>query len=255
MPAPADVPTLPAAAPRAGPDVAGGGSHAPRGAPAAALLLADGRFPTGGHAHSGGIEAAVSAGRVTGVDELGTFLLGRLWTVGLSDAALAAATAVRAISGDAVDWLRLDAEAAARTPSAALRGASRQLGRHLLRAASRAWPDPRLDAVTAVLPAGPLHPVALGAAAAAAGLSGRDAAVVCAHGSVTTPATAAVRLLGLDPYEVSAILAGLSGDVDRVAARAAAASGELADLPAATAPLLDVTAEEHARWDTRLFAS
>lgn len=32
---------------------------------AALLVLADGRFPAGGHAHSGGAEAAVRAGRIT----------------------------------------------------------------------------------------------------------------------------------------------------------------------------------------------
>ncbi|MEU7048105.1 urease accessory protein UreF, partial [Streptomyces eurythermus] len=32
---------------------------------AALLVLADGRFPAGGHAHSGGAEAAVKAGRIT----------------------------------------------------------------------------------------------------------------------------------------------------------------------------------------------
>ena len=30
------------------------------GVPSALLLLADGRFPAGGHAHSGGVEAAVA---------------------------------------------------------------------------------------------------------------------------------------------------------------------------------------------------
>ncbi len=33
---------------------------------AALLVLADGRFPAGGHAHSGGAEAAVTAGRSWG---------------------------------------------------------------------------------------------------------------------------------------------------------------------------------------------
>ncbi|MET7801807.1 urease accessory protein UreF, partial [Streptomyces decoyicus] len=31
---------------------------------AALFVLADGRFPAGGHAHSGGAEAAVAAGRI-----------------------------------------------------------------------------------------------------------------------------------------------------------------------------------------------
>jgi urease accessory protein len=73
---------------------------------------------------------------------------------------------------------------------------------------------------------------------------------------VTGPASAAVRLLGLDPYGVHALLAGLAGDCDRVAAHAAARTDEPIDaLPAAGAPLLDVGAEVHAAWEVRLFAS
>ncbi|MGD9797255.1 MAG: urease accessory protein UreF, partial [Acidimicrobiia bacterium] len=60
--------------------------------PLAALLLADGRFPMGGHVHSGGVESAVADGRVVDVPTLAAYLLGRLHTTGLTDAALAAAT-------------------------------------------------------------------------------------------------------------------------------------------------------------------
>ncbi|WP_433457733.1 hypothetical protein [Micromonospora sp. CA-248212] len=55
------------------------------------LLLADGRFPAGAHAHSGGLEAAVAAGRVTDLASLEAFLVGRLATAGLVGAAFAAA--------------------------------------------------------------------------------------------------------------------------------------------------------------------
>ncbi len=34
-----------------------------------ALLLGDGRFPTGGHAHSSGLERAVACGSVSSVDD------------------------------------------------------------------------------------------------------------------------------------------------------------------------------------------
>ncbi|MGW1273782.1 hypothetical protein ACWD5A_34950, partial [Streptomyces sp. NPDC002491] len=40
---------------------------------AALLVLADGRFPAGGHAHSGGAEEAVKAGRITGAAGLEAF--------------------------------------------------------------------------------------------------------------------------------------------------------------------------------------
>jgi urease accessory protein len=57
----------------------------------AALLLGDSRFPAGGHAHSGGIEPAVTAGTVTDLGTLEAFLRGRLRTAGLNAAGVAAA--------------------------------------------------------------------------------------------------------------------------------------------------------------------
>ncbi|MGK5559110.1 urease accessory protein UreF, partial [Actinomadura kijaniata] len=67
---------------------------------------------------------------------------------------------------------------------------------------------------------------------------------------------AAVRLLGLDPLAVHRALADLTGAVDAVAAEAAAhADGPWADLPAASAPVLDLYAELHVRADLRLFES
>ncbi|MEU3593389.1 urease accessory UreF family protein, partial [Streptomyces filamentosus] len=101
----------------------------------ALLVLADGRFPAGGHAHSGGAEAAVKAGRIRDAADLEAFCLGRLHTVGLTAAGLAAAAAL------GLDPYELDAAADARTPSPALRTAARRLGRQLLRAARAAWPD------------------------------------------------------------------------------------------------------------------
>src|SRR5690349_4819497 len=94
---------------------------------AALLTLADSRLPSGGHAHSGGIEQAITDGLVRDPATLDAFLRRRLRTAGAVAAGLAAA-ACR--SGD-IAWL--DAEADARTPSPALRAASRQQGRGLLR--------------------------------------------------------------------------------------------------------------------------
>jgi urease accessory protein len=102
----------------------------------------------------------------------------------------------------------------------------------------------------------PHHPVALGVVAAAAGLTPHDAAVAAAYGTLTGPATAGVRLLGLDPYRVHALLAGLAGACDRIAGDAATRVNDPVDaLPAAGAPLLDIGAELHATWEVRLFAS
>ncbi len=99
----------------------------------------------------------------------------------------------------------------------------------------------------------PHHPIVLGAAAAAAGCTPGEAALVAAYLTVTGPASAAVRLLALDPIEVSAVIARLSGPIEAVAARGAAAAED--ELPYPSAPALDLYAEAHAQAEVRLFAS
>jgi urease accessory protein len=236
------------------------------GAAAALLMLADSRLPAGGHAHSGGVEAAFGTGLIQHLGELAGFLRGRLWTAGLTAAGLAAAAAQLAASQPSIeDWARLDAEADARVPSPAQRAASRQQGRALLRAGRAAWPDDRLAAVaaltggtagTAAGGGGPHHPVALGTVAVAAGSDPAGAALVAGYLAVSGPASAAIRLRGFDPLAVHGVLAGLAGEIAAVAARAAAAAGgPLADLPCPAAPRLDLLAELHARSEVRLFAS
>ena len=227
---------------------------APPASRAALLLLADGRFPAGGHAHSGGVESAVADGRVRDADTLADFCRGRLHTTGLVAAALAAA----ATAG--IDPAGLDEAADARTPSAALRTVSRRLGRQLLRAARAVWPAPGLDDLAAVRPRGAHQPVVLGVTAAAAGLLPLDAAHAAAYDSVSTPAAAAVRLLALDPFHAAAVLARLAPDIDAVASAAEAAAARArtdgpCSLPAPSAPFLDLAAQTHATWAVRLFAS
>jgi urease accessory protein len=225
------------------------------------LLLADSRLPAAGHAHSGGLEAAAAAGSVAGLDGLAAFLRGRLATAGLVSAGLAAAAcqlACLVAAGGSPRWEELFAEAAARTASPAQRRASCAQGRALLRAAHAAWPGAVLDSLTSAAgAAGSYHPVVLGACAGAAGGQPADAAVIAATASVTGPASAAVRLLGLDPLAVHGMLAGLADAIAEVAgsAAAAAAAGDWAALPAAAAPGLDLLAERHAREEVALFAS
>ncbi|NUO46874.1 MAG: urease accessory protein UreF [Streptomyces sp.] len=221
---------------------------------AALLVLADGRFPAGGHAHSGGAEAAVKSGRITGASSLEEFCRGRLHTAGLVSAALAAS----AVLG--VNPVELDAAADARTPAPALRVAARKLGRQLMRAARATWPSAELDALAREFPKGAHQPVVLGVTARAAGLDAVDAAYCAAYESVSGPASATVRLLSLDPFDATAVLARLSPELDRAADQAVEAGRRvLAEgvdaLPAASAPLLEISAELHAAWPVRLFAS
>jgi len=221
---------------------------------AALLVLADGRFPAGGHAHSGGAEAAVKAGRITGAASLEDFCRGRLHTAGLVSAALAAAAAL------GIDPVELDHAADARTPSPALRSAARRLGRQLMRAARATWPSAELDALAGKFPKGAHQPVVLGVTARGAGLGAEDAAYCSAYESVSGPATATVRLLSLDPFDATGVLARIAPELDLVAHQAVDAARRALDdgvetLPAASAPLLEISAEAHAAWAVRLFAS
>lgn len=232
---------------------------------AAALLLADGRWPTGGHAHSGGLEEAVVRRAVTDRTSLGAWLLGRLQTTGRVEAAFAAAAVQEAAAhrpGGDCRWELLHAELAARLPSTATRRASAAQGRGLLRTASAAWPAPWIAELRSIMPGGTLWPVALGAVAAAAGLAAADAALLAASAALQGPAWASTRLLGLDPADVAGALADLAAATDQVALDAAALvldQGEGGcdprELPGCAAPLTDIGAELHATWEVRLFAS
>ncbi|MEU7102687.1 urease accessory UreF family protein [Streptomyces longwoodensis] len=221
---------------------------------AALLLLADGRFPAGGHAHSGGVEAAIARKAVHDTDSLEAFCRGRLHTTGLTAAGLAAAAAA------GLDPLLLDDAADARTPVPALRAVARRLGRQMMRAARATFPSADLEHLAAARPQGAHQPVVVGLAARAAGLAPVDAAYAAAYENLSGPAGAAVRLLSLDPLDASGLLARLGPETDHVATAAAdAADRAMTDgidaLPSASAPLLDITGQQHAAWSVRLFAS
>jgi urease accessory protein len=184
-----------------------------------------------------------------------------LQTVALAEASVVGATVHRLSSGaSSAQWRAaleaLDAEAEARVLAEPLRAASRRLGRQLTRAAARGWPDSLLAEAVDVRAGGLHQPVALGVVAVVVGASALEAAQLCLHHAASTPAQAGVRLLGLDPLAVVALLAGLAPVIEALAQRAvAAASGPLIDLPAGTGPLLEIAAVEHRGWDSRLFAT
>jgi urease accessory protein len=210
--------------------------------PAALLLLADGRLPAGGYAHSGGLEHAVSTGSVADLHDLESFLRGRLQSCGMLVAGLAAAAWS---ARDATALGVLDVECDACTPSPAQRATSRSQGRSLLRLASRMWPGRRWSE----LPTAPHHCVALGALVRVVDGSQQDAAMLAALGAVTGPASAAVRLMSLDPVEVQVLLAELTPLVEELAVEAVLRPRRPGSV------LLDLLAEAHAGAELRLFAS
>jgi urease accessory protein len=218
--------------------------------PALLLVLIDSRSPAGAHSHSGGMEAAVDAGWVSDLDTVEAFCRGRLHTSGLV-AATAAAAASRLALDDPIAWRELDAEVSARTPSEAMRLASRQLGGGLRRLLRAAVPSAPLDAAWSVIDGAPHHPLVLGAATRLSGCGAATAALASAMSTCTAPASAAVRLLGLDPLAVHAMLARLAPEIDALAADAAARTEIAAD----TAPALDLLADFQLTREVRLFAS
>lgn len=220
------------------------------------LLLLDSRSPAGAHGHSGGMEPAITAGFVRSEEDVARFCAGRLATAGAVAAGFAAAAArAWAAGAEAPEWRDLDDELTARTPSEAARAASRALGRGLLRLLRATAPDvdPR-PAWSLIERPAPHHPLVLGAACAIAGGEPVLAARAAALGVCTAPASAAVRLLGLDPFAVHRVLAALAPEIDRVA-DTAARPAPAAALPAGSAPALELLADVHVTREVRLFAS
>jgi urease accessory protein len=217
-------------------------------APVLELLLADGRTPSAGYAHSGGLEQAVAEG----LDAAGVpaFVRARLHTVGRCSAAIAA---IACTTADLAGLLALDGEAAARTPVPALRAADRSLGLALLRTAATLFPAHELLAAYRGASALTPRSVALGLVCGAAGLEPRAAARLCLYEEVSGIAAAAVKLLPLDSARASGWIAALAEDIDVLAGEAAAALPQA--IPSAATPLLDRRALVHTARKGRLFAS
>ena len=220
------------------------------------LLLLDSRSPAGAHGHSGGMEPAITAGHVRDEDDVRRFCAGRLATTGAVAAGFAAAAARAWADGSpAPAWRDLDDELTARTPAEAARAASRALGRGLQRLLRATVPDVDPRPIWSLVERpGPHHPLVLGAACAIAGGDPVLAARSAALGMCTAPASAAVRLLGLDPFGVHRVLADLAPEIDRVA-DAAARPVPPSELPAGSTPALELLADVHVTREVRLFAS
>ncbi|MEH3128861.1 MAG: urease accessory protein UreF [Mycolicibacterium neoaurum] len=220
-------------------------AQAPHGL-ATLLTLADSRLPTGGHVHSGGIEEAVTTGRVNDMPTLRAYLRRRISTQGLVSASLAAAVHRGDLSVESAD-----AETDARTPSPAARVASRAQGRGLLRLAKRVWPEPAAAAVLGwgALGVKPHLPVVAGVVGSTSGITAEHTALSMVYTTMTGSATAAQRLLALDPADVAAVTFELSALCAQTAATALTGLADLSD------PLLDVLAEHHAARERPLFSS
>ncbi|MGW1341257.1 urease accessory protein UreF [Kribbella sp. NPDC002412] len=211
-----------------------------------ALMLADGRLPTGGHTQSAGLEPAVRAG--LGADgkqlaDVAAYARDRLRTVTRVEAAVAV------LASRLTDLEVLEKAWAARTPSQVLRAVSRRQGRAYLRLAGRVWPEVlrylRPDSEVA-------RPIVVGVIGAVTGLSAEQVARLVAYDDAQTVVSASLKLLPVDPADAAGWLAGLHDDIERLVTDVAPLT-ELEKLPADGAPLIDVLAQNHATERMRLF--
>lgn len=204
------------------------------------LALSDSRLPTGGHVHSGGVEEAVTSGLLVDLPSLDAFLRRRIRTQGLVTASMAVA-----VQSGVLTVARADDETDARTASPAARAASRSQGRGLLRLARRVWPAADWSA----LGRAPHLAVAAGVVGTTAAMAPVHTALSLVYTTMTGSATAAQRLLALDPADVAAVTFGLSRLCEDTAAHAVTGPADLSD------PLLDVLAQRHVQRERPLFVS
>ncbi len=216
-----------------------------------ALLLADARLPSGGHAYSSGLEPALLGGMSPAA--AATFLALRARTTALVDAGTAVA-AMHAVldssSGDGTGLAAVERAWSARTPSRAMREASRDLGRGLVRLARRIWPDAR--GIDALAGHAPPRPLVLGVIAAAVGMRADELVRLAVYDDLASAVAALLKLDPRDPADgVTLVLNGCASIESMVASVAAIQSPD--DIPAFSAPQAEVWAEQHAVTQRRLF--
>ena len=205
------------------------------------LQLADGAFPAGGFAHSGGLEAAVQLGEAGDIERLVTCALWQSACVALPFVRRAHAAAdVEAVAA-------VDAAADVFLLGHVANRASRAQGRALATSAGRAFSSvvPLAEAVASGRLGGHFAPV-LGATAAAVGLGAEDTEVLALHVGARGVLSAAVRLGRIGPFEAQALQARLPFEAARRA---------IPEEPVQTAPLLEIYGSLHDRLYSRLFQS
>ncbi|MER7559622.1 urease accessory UreF family protein [Nocardioides sp. NPDC126508] len=213
------------------------------------VLLADARLPVAGHTQSGQLEAAVRSGLTA--EQVPVFMRSRLASVVRVEAGTAVVGLHRLRAGLPLEPV-LDAWAA-RTPSAPMRDTSRTLGRALLRLVKRLFPDSVHVGEVAALER-PCRPLVLAAAAATGGLAPASLGRLVAYDDLQTVASAALKLLPLDPLDATSWVHELLPEAERLAAGIAPLT-DPDQIPAPSAPQLDLWAQAHARTTRRLFSA
>lgn len=220
------------------------------------LHFADSAFPTGGYAHSFGLEACCQEGAVTDAAGVERFLRSHLeGSAGPADATAAAGARRAFARADLATCRELDDTLEAMKTVREFREGSRQMGRQTLRVAAALTADPVLatyrDAVDAGARPGH-HAVAFGMAGGALGWEAEETAAAFLYSTTALLVGAALRLLALGQLEGQRLLWRLGPDLDRLAREAAARDPvEMWSF----APGNELAGIRHEALETRLFRS
>jgi urease accessory protein len=213
-------------------------------------------FPVGGYTYSHGIEYAVEAGLVGDRESLGRWIAGiLLYGSGRVDGVFVGAAWSAVVADDADALSRVTEIAEVFRGSAETAVESLAQGKAFIDAVRGAWPHPRLDGWVRTLEdmdRAPSYPVAVGVAAALAGVPRRPAVSGYLHGIAANLVSAGVRLVPLGQSDGLRTIAALEESVEAAADRAL--DGDLDDLGTATF-MVDWTSMQHETQYTRLFRS
>ena len=231
-------------------DIASSSSRQPALDPLLLLQLADSAFPTGGFAHSAGLEAALGHGFVRTPGELTSAVSSLLWTAGTLS--LPYVRAAHDVPGDAPALALLhDTQLSTRVTN----HASRSQGRALLDAMVKTFALPEhghlrraCDEAGAPLHLAPLFGACFGIATASLDDTRRLFLFTTLRGAVG----AAVRLNVVGPFEGQRIQASLVPLINGILSRTLRL--RVADA-ASSSPVWDVICGTHDRLRTRLFQS
>jgi len=213
--------------------------------------ILDSGFPTGGFAHSGGLEAAWQHGEVPNRQELQGFAQASLWQAGRSQLPVVLATYRRP-----EQLAELDELYHAFTSNHVANRASRAQGRALTTALQRVFPQNReLNSSPSQSPAPIGHPhfaPAFGAAMRHCGVEEPSAAGAFLFNHLRGLLASAVRLNSIGPMEAQALQFQLFPLARQIAEQCATLGIEDA---AQCAPLLDLWQGAQDRLYSRLFQS
>ncbi len=210
------------------------------------LQLADAAFPTGGFAHSGGLEAAVALGEVKGEAGLRAFLEALLWQTGLG---------VLPFVGGAHDepsrFDALDRACDAMLTNHVQNRASRAQGRAMLSVTSEVFEQEETMRARDAATFAHLAP-AFGLVTRVVGLERHDALVVFAHSTLRGALSAGVRLGVTGPHAAQRVQHELARTLTEIVAAGAGIDALDAAQPS---PLIDIWQGQHDQLYARLFQS